>query len=138
MGRLELNRRVERDRDVLKRILALLLALAALADRAAGLSAAERLRILAILGRGEAEARIFIVETVSGAPAESASPTWAAGDAARLAAHFRILALALSVMLERTRAPCRQASLPTGLPRRKPRRPEGWRAFPTLPLPDTS
>ena len=36
MGRLEWNRSVERDRNVLERILALLLALAALVDRAAG------------------------------------------------------------------------------------------------------
>ena len=61
MGRLEWNRRVERERDVLERMLALLLALAALVDRAAGLPAARRLHLLAILGYGEAEARDFII-----------------------------------------------------------------------------
>ena len=96
MGRLEWNRRTERDRSVLERILALLLALAALTDRAAGLPAARRLHLLAILGHGEAVARDFILAMASDAcsntPAETttaSSPTAgkaiayaAAGDAA--------------------------------------------------------
>jgi hypothetical protein len=141
MGRLEWNRSVERRRDVLERILALLLALAVLADRAAGLSAAKRLHVLAILGRGEAEARILIVEMAFGAPAEAAAaPPAAAGDAGRLAAGFRVLALALGALLAqaRGRSPCRHASAPVLLPGRKPRRPEGWRAVPAPPPPDTS
>ena len=140
MGRLEWNRTVERDRDVLERILALLLALAALADRAAGLSAVRRLHVLAILGCGEAKARSLIVAMASGTPAEAtAASIPAAGDAARLAASFRMLALALDTLLAqaRGRSPCRHAPLPAGLPGREPRRPEGWRAFPALPPPDT-
>ena len=144
MGRLEWNRTVERERDVLERILALLLALAALADRAAGLPAVRRLHVLAILGRGEAEARSLIVAMASdhcpAAPAESAAaPPPAACDAARLAASFRMLALALGAMLAQARgqSPCRHASPPALLPGREPRRPEGWRAFPALPPPDT-
>ena len=122
MGRLEWNRRVERERDVLERMLALLLALAALVDRAAGLPAARRLHLLAILGYGEAEARDFIIALASEAGASArfdAAPDAAAvtpihevGDAALLAARFRMLALVLGAMLmqARERSPCRHAS----------------------------
>ena len=79
MGRLEWNRSVERDRNVLERILALLLSLAALTDRAAGLPAARRLQLLAVLGHGEAMARDFILAMVS--EARSAMPAIAAGKA---------------------------------------------------------
>ena len=191
MGRLEWNRRVERDRNVLERILALLLALAILTDRAAGLPAARRMHLLATLGHGEAMARDFILAIVSEAcsampaiaagkatihgvfappparslslglpkarPGEATSPVEgeeigelgalppldgegasrseaggvpvrsicdcpaAAGDAALLAARFRMLALALGVLLAQARAPCRSTSPRTWLPRRKPR-----------------
>ena len=113
MGRLEWNRSVERDRNVLERILALLLALAALTDRAAGLPAARRLHLLAILGHGEAVARDFILAIAPGpdAPVEPAPPP-AANDAALLATRFRMLALALGILLTQARAPCRHASPP--------------------------
>lgn len=131
MGRLEWNR-VEQDRDVLECILALLLALAALADRAAGLSAAKRLHVLAILGCGEAEARSLIVEIASGAPAEATAAPTRAGDAARLAASFRMLALALDALLAQVRGQslCRQASPPAMLADRKP-----YRAAQSTPSP---
>lgn len=137
MGRLERIMRAERDRAVLERILALLLALAALADRAAGLPVLKRLQLLAMLGRGEAEARILIVEMASGSLAEAtAGPTWAAGDAASLAASFRMLALALNGLLARAheRPPRPQALLSAGAPERKRCR----LAFLALPPPDTS
>ena len=131
MGRQEWSRSVERDRSVLERILALLLALAALTDRAACLSAAIRLHLLAILGQGEAEARDFILAMAfeAGAPARldaasdatTVTPVHEVGDAALLAARFRMLALALGVLLAQARAPCRSTSPRTGLPRRKPR-----------------
>ena len=131
MGRLEWNRRVERERDVLERILALLLALAALVDRAAGLPAARRLHLLAILGYGEAEARDFIIALASEAGAsarfDAASDAATvklvpqAGDAALLAVRLRVLALVLGVLLAQARVPCRSTPPRTGLPRRKPR-----------------
>jgi hypothetical protein len=140
MGRLEWNRAVERDRDVLERILALLLALAALADRAAGLPAAKRLHVLAILGRGEAEARMLIIEMALGAPAEAAAPPAAAGDAGRLAASFRVLALALGALLAQARAPSQPVSPSISQTGRKPRQPaqstpSPSRASPDPPLP---
>ncbi len=57
MGRIERNRQIERERAVLERIVALLLALAGMADRACDLPAPARLRLLAILGFGEEAAR---------------------------------------------------------------------------------
>ena len=144
MGKLERNRQVERDRNVLERILALLLALAALTDRAACRSAATRLHLLAILGQGEAEARDFIFAMAShpcpDAPVDpTAAPSPAAGDAALLAARFRMLALALTALLARARdrAPRRHVSPLALSPGCKPRRSEGWRAVPELPAPDT-
>lgn len=144
MERLEWNRRVERERVVLEHIRALLLALAALVDRAAGLPAVKRLHVLAILGHGEAEARNLIVAMASdhcpAAPAEAtAAPSPAAGDAGRLAASFRMLALALDTLLAqaRGRSSYRNASPPALLSGRRPRQPEGWRAFPARPPPDT-
>ena len=131
MGRLEWNRRVERDRNVLERILALLLALALLTDRAAGLPAARRMHLLAVLAGGEAMARDFILVMASEAGAsarfDAASDAATvklvpeAGDAPLLAARFRVLALTLGVLLAQARVPCRSTPPRTGLPRRKPR-----------------
>ena len=131
MGRLEWNRSVERDRNVLERILALLLALAVLTDRAAGLPAARRLHLLSVLGHGEAIARDFILAMATGpdVPVEPTSaPPPAANDAALLATRFRMLALALGILLTQARSPCRHASpppvfSPAPLPGFKPRRP---------------
>ena len=126
MARQAWNRGMEPNRIVLEHIRALLLALAVLVDRAAGLPAARRLHLLAVLGRGEAEVRCLIVAMASdrcpGHPA-AASPPSAAGDAALLAARFRMLALAMDAVLARASAepPCRHAA-PALLLGRRPRR----------------
>ena len=134
MGRLEWNRQVERDRNVLERILALLLALAALTERAAGLPMVDRLRFLAVMGCGEAEARDFILAMASGpspaTPSEATATSFpAADDAALLAARFRMLALALGAMLMQARAPCRHASPAAS---REPRRSSQFTPSPAL------
>ena len=163
------NRKGQPDRAVLEHARALLLALAVLVERAAGLPAARRLWFLAVMAGGEAEARRLIVAMASdrcpgmpagfdAAPTEASAPPFRAshpwpstpaeattgastlvGDAALLAARFRVLALALGALLAQARghAPCRHASPPFLLPGRKPRRSEGWRAVPELPAPDT-
>ncbi len=92
------------NRDVLERIVALLFALAGLADLAAGLPAPRRRHVLGILGVGEAEARAFLIGISTGAPVQADAPG-EAGDAARLAARLRMLALVLCAMLARPFAP---------------------------------
>ena len=126
MARQAWNRRMEPDRDVLEHIRALLLALAVLVDRAAGLPTVERLRFLAVMGHGEAEARCLIVAMASdpGDPAvASASPAPTVGDTALLAARFRMLALAVDAMLAQVGAAprCRPAAPALLLRRRPPR-----------------
>ena len=91
------------DRDVLERIVALLFALANLADLAAGAPFHRRRQVLEILGHGEAEARAFVIGMVFGAPALPDAPETA--DALRLAVSFRALALALCLLLARRFAP---------------------------------
>ena len=54
MARQAWSRKNEWDRDALEHIRAMLLVLAALIERAAGLPFAERLRFLAVMGCGEA------------------------------------------------------------------------------------
>ena len=93
---------MELDRTVLEHARALLLALAVLVERAAGLPTVKRLWFLEVMGRGEAEARRLIVAMASdaGASGEAGVTTvHAAGDAAQLAARFRMLALAVDAML---------------------------------------
>jgi hypothetical protein len=120
---------MEPNRVVLEHIRALLLALAVLVDRTAALPKARRLHLLAVLGRGEAEARCLIVAMapcrVPGSTARAAaSPPLAAGDVAQLAARFRVLALAVDVVLAQVGAepPCLHAA-PALLLGRRPRRP---------------
>ena len=153
MERQERHREAELDQAALQHVRMLLLALAALVDRAVGLPMVERLRFLAFMGDGEAKARRLIVAMASDpcATAEAAvSPVYAAdpypftpvhavGDAALLAARFRMLALALTALLARARdrAPRRHVSPLVLSPGCKPRRSEGWRAVPELPAPDT-
>jgi hypothetical protein len=88
------------NRDALLRIVALLFALAGLADLAADAPFLRRRRVLAILGHGEAVACAFLVATVTGAPVTVDEPGGAC-DAPRLAASFRALALALCALLAR-------------------------------------
>lgn len=83
-------------RDVLERIAALLFSLAGLADIAAGLPALRRRHVLGILNHGEAEARAFLIGISTGAPADAPET---AGDAKRLAARLRALALLLCALL---------------------------------------
>ncbi len=83
------------NRDVLERIVALLFALAGLADLAAGVPFLRRRQVLEILSRGEVEARAFLF---GGAPI-SCDTLEEAGDAVRLAVRFRALALVLCALL---------------------------------------
>ena len=92
------------DRDVLERIVALLFALANLADLAAGAPFHRRRQVLEILGHGEAEARAFVIGMVFGVTAPEDIPGESC-DAARLAVSFRALALALCLLLARRFAP---------------------------------
>lgn len=86
-------------RDVLERIVVLLFSLAGLADLAARAPFLRRRKVLEILGRGEAEARAFLIGNVSSAGPVDALET--AGDAARLAARLRALAMLLCILLAR-------------------------------------
>jgi hypothetical protein len=144
MGRFGWMREVNRHRHVLEHILALLLLMASLADRAAGLPLRRRRTVLEILSRGEAEARALVLGMATGAPAcggDAAPEPAPLDDAARLAAGLRVLALALGVLL----AQARRVALPgeagprAGL---SPRKPAGsvhpWWEPPALPAPDTS
>ncbi len=108
-----LNGETISDRDVLWRIVTLLLALAGLADIAAGLRGARRRHVLGILGCGEATARALVIGMATGAPIlrdlrESPEPSGnepqQTGDAAFLAASLRLLALLLGFLLAGWRA----------------------------------
>ena len=139
MARQAWNRGMEPDRVVLEHARALLLALAVLVERAAGLPAARRLWFLAVMAGGEAEARRLIVAMAAGrcprnSVVASISPLSAtdhrlctqptvAGDAAVLAARFRMLALAVDALLAQIGAepPCRHAARSIGRFCRKPR-----------------
>ena len=149
MVRQEWNRKEEPEGVVLEHIRALLLALAVLVDRAVDLPMVERLRFLAVLANGEAEARSLIVAMASdrcpGDPAGACAPPAAtAGDAVLLAARFRVLALAVGAVLAQAgpRRPCRHGSLPALLPALLPgcrsRPSQGRRAVTALPPLDTS
>ena len=132
MARQAWRRKGEWDRDVLEHIRSMLLVLAALIDRAAGLPLYERLHFLAVMGCGEAEVRFRIVAMACGGRYGDTdgfggldeAPVHAASDAARLAARFRMLALAVGAMLAQVAAEplCRHASPSIRLRDRSPRR----------------
>jgi hypothetical protein len=86
------------NRGMLERIVALLFALANLADLAADAPFLRRRRVLAILNWGEAEARAFVIKLATGVPvaADALEPT---DDAVHLATRLRALALMLGVLL---------------------------------------
>ena len=90
---------VGKDGQMLKRIVMVLFALAALADDVAARSGLRRFYVLWLLRRAEAVTCAFAVETGMAVPLgdpEFCVPRWsAASEAARLAASFRALALAL-------------------------------------------
>ena len=141
MNWFECSGEIDRHRDVLERVLALLLLMAGLADHAAGLSARRRLQVLAILACGESGARGFFTGP-AGAPVEgdiALRDFASARDAERLAAGFRVLALVLGAMLAQVRRPASAGGRQTVLLIAQ-RRPAGPTRLPlrALPAPDTS
>lgn len=86
---------------MLRRVIALLVALAILAERTAGRSAPVRLFVLWILRRAETVAVEFVFEQTGMPPAvdEIARSGNGPEDASRLAARFRALAAALCALL---------------------------------------
>ncbi len=102
-----------RDDRTLRRIAALLVALAVLAEQAAHRSAPVRLIVLWLLRQAEAAAAEFVFEEI-GVPALAADIIAAAGngpeDAVRLAERLRVLAAALAAMLPDTRWPARRSA----------------------------
>lgn len=105
-------RRCETDRDseVLRHIVALLVSLAALAERAADLSGRRhRAKVLGILMWGEAEARAFVIGLATSgiagthaqaqAFADADDVPFSRSDAAHLAVRLRALALILCLLL---------------------------------------
>jgi hypothetical protein len=116
MAGLDWNREVNRERMVLERIVALLLALAGLADRAANASSRRRRQALEFLAIAETEARNMVAGLAGlpcapddGVPPQAAACA-SADDARRLAAAHRLLALALLAMLEEARCAAAQLS----------------------------
>ncbi len=91
-----------RDDRMLRRVVALLVALAVLAEKAAHRSAPVRFIVLWLLRQAEAVAAEFVFEEI-GVPALAADIVAAAGngpeDAVRLAERLRVLAAALAAML---------------------------------------
>jgi hypothetical protein len=126
------DRNANSNRDVLERIVALLFALANLAELAAGLPFLRRRQALEILSCGEVEARAFVTGMVLGGPVPADMPERV--GASRLAASFRALALLLCALLARPFALRGAAGL--RVDRCKPARPASYRAV--LPAPDTS
>jgi hypothetical protein len=110
------NREMEREGRMLESIVALLVSFACLADRAACLPAAARLKLLAILALGEEEARWFVTGLVPGAPGEAAEPDFDADRPQRLAASFRALAWVLMALLAEARRLARAAGLALSSP----------------------
>lgn len=99
------------DREVLKRIVALLVSLATLAERTAAVSGRRRRGdVLSILMWGEAEARLFVIGLATGGMAPSGTPAPADAlavscdvrasvrDAAHCAVRLRALALILCLL----------------------------------------
>jgi hypothetical protein len=87
--------------DVLMRIVALLFALANLADLASRFPARRRREALGFICRGEAEGRAFVVGVALDAPVEADEPAFI-DDAASLAARLRVLAFVLWFLAAQT------------------------------------
>jgi hypothetical protein len=122
------------NRDVLERIVALLFALANLADLAADAPFLRRRQVLEILSCGEAEARALILGVAFGETASAEAPE-SACDAACLAASFRALALILCALLARARQSAASGMAGPRAGRCKPAERLGRPA--ALPPPDT-
>ena len=105
------NAEIETNRNALKRLMALLLALADLADCAAGRSWPVRRLVLSILYLAEQAAHAFVAGSADtrhfrSAPSASAMPTPRGSspiDAMQLALSFRMLALSVCAMLANAR-----------------------------------
>jgi hypothetical protein len=125
-------------RDVLERIVALLFALADLADLAACLPANRRKHLLGILGHGEAGARAFLTGVSAGAREQADMPASVA-DAIRLAARLRALALLLCALLAQPFALAGATDPRVGRPLHGIPGPAArWRSVPIPSAPDTS
>ena len=101
------------NRETLRRIVALLLALAGIAERVSGLSGPVRRRVLWFLRPAEAVARDFIVGDARDTDAPPSAPSTAYGDdgpaaALRLAGSFRALATMLAILVALVPAPARR------------------------------
>lgn len=125
------------DGKMLRRVIAVLVALAVLAERSAARSWPVRGVVLWLLRRAETAARDFVLEE-TGAPAAAkpfVSVADGPDDALGLAARFRMLAAALAAMLPDARGLVDRRS-PVGFafchfaPARA-RAPDGWRPRPT-------
>lgn len=140
----------ERDGDVLRRIVALLVSLAALAEHAAGVSGRRRRgEVLSILLWGEAEARAFVIGLATGgmafsgtqAPADAFAPSSdvpvSGHDAAQCAVRLRALALMLCLLLAAELAPPIGATRPRSAPE-SPVAGIATQLRAALPAPDTS
>jgi hypothetical protein len=125
------------NRDVLERIVALLFALAGLADLAAGAPFLRRRQVLGILSRGEVVARAFFIGMATGAPISPDELEYS-GDATRLAVRLRALALLLCALLAQAALPGAEGPR-TGRPAHRMSGPavRGLDA-PASPAPDTS
>jgi hypothetical protein len=126
------NEEANWNRDVLERIVALLFALANLADLAAGVPFLRRCQVLGILSQGEAEARAFLF---GGAPVPTEAPG-EVGDAERLAIRLRALALVLCAMLAHAALFGLPGAAEPRTDRPRQAKPVGRRAAPAAP--DTS
>lgn len=95
------NDQIERHREALQGIVALLFALAALADRASGQSRHVRCEVLSILWPAEIAARELVIleAQASGMPMLALAACTFDDDARHLAARFRTLAIALAYIL---------------------------------------
>jgi hypothetical protein len=126
------------NRDVLERIVALLFALANLADLAAGAPFLRRRQVLGILNHGEVVARAFVIDMATGVPISS-DELESTGDAACLAVRLRALAMMLCVLLARRSARLDVALPPAGRPSHRIFGPPlRWLDAPAPSAPDTS
>ena len=103
------NSAIEDNRRMLKRIVALLFALAGLAERLSGLPRPVRAFVLRILRSAEAVARDFVLETTQDHGVPAPLPAFldalqggdSPADAMRLAQSFRVLAVLLDWLADR-------------------------------------
>jgi len=144
---------VERDERALQRIVALLFALAHIADRAGSIAFPVRVVVLAILRHAELAARAFAFRTASGpsAPGWNDRPhhvtppgTLVAGhyrpaEAARLAVGLRALALFIANRAIRAfPSTAMPSSVRRAISAKRTRSSGSWQGPAALPAPDTS